>query len=346
MSVVRASYAGYYPPAPSPWPTRSTTGYVHAPDYPGSLADGSALTIASNTTYSFYNFPAGVAVGADVNNVTFHGCQFLSGGGPGNMAVSVNNAVGSTIHNDNITFTYCTFAPIGVTEPGPVGGVAYTTAYQYGIFAGTIGQLTADHCDCWGFGNGFVYADGGTLAKPHTYQYNYVHDISQDAQWHSDGLGLPGGGASSGDVIHNNYINCQGNTNALAYQVVAQSGQGNSSWSNFTITGNLFGGYGYTIQLLNGNQVDGVSAPSNIIFTGNTFSTGLLCGSGPLYDNSFISKPAWVWRNNKWLVPAGNPYWGHVQYSGYYWLPGFTSNAGPSLDELAAGLVGTTDYTG
>ena len=46
---------------------------------------------------------------------------------------------------------------------------------------------------------------------------------------------------------------------------------------------------------------------------------------------------------NRWLVPPG-AYWGHGIYNGYYWVPGFTSEASPSLDELAAGLVSLTDY--
>ena len=338
MSVVRASYQSYYPPAPAPWGTWNTTGYVHAPDYPGALADGSSLTIASNTTYSFYSFPATstVVVPANAVNVTFHGCQFLATGGVGSTACNMSNG-----GNNNITFDYCTFAPPGVTEPGPPGGVPIATSYQYAIFAGSTGKLTVTNCDCWGFGNGFIYASGSTLANPHLYDFNYVHDICQDSTYHSDGIGLPGGDTASYVTITRNNIQCAGNTQALAYQ----NSPGPSNWDHFTITGNIFGGYGYTINVINGTS-GSPSAPTNITFTGNTFSTGTQCLIGPIYDNTFISKPNWIWRRNKWLVPPGNPYWGHAQYSGYYWLPGFTSSAGPSLDELSAGLVGTSDYTG
>ncbi len=351
--AVTGFYAGRAPQGPAappvslaagtlPWPGNPALGYIpvgyaYAPGYPGSLADGSALVIASNTTYSFYNFPAGVVLGAGVTGATFKGCRFTSSGGVSNECVYMNN----TPANNGISFSYCTFEPAGFFAPPP-GGVTLAQSYQFAVFAGSVTGLKMDHCDIWGFGNA-VYADGSTQASPHVFSTNWIHDACPDNTYHTDGIGLPGGGSASYVQITGNQVNSTGNTNGLAYQVVV-SGGGSSSWDHFSITGNLIGGFGYTIQLLSGT-ITTPAAATNTTFTGNTFTTLLECTTGPLYDNTFIFQPNWYWRNNRWLVPAG-AWWGHSQYSGYYWIPGFTSNASPTLDELAAGLVSTTDYTG
>ena len=174
------------------------------------------------------------------------------------------------------------------------------------------------------------------------FDHTWIHDACPDNTYHTDGIGLPGGGVASYVQITSNQISSVGNTNGLAYQVTVSGSP--ASYDHFTITGNLIGGFGYTIQL-NGGLYPALQPATATTFTGNTYTTLLECTTGPLYDNSFISLPDWLWRNNRWLVPAG-AWWGHAQYSGYYWVPGFTSNAGPALDELAAGLVSTTDYTG
>lgn len=332
-------------PSFAKFPDQTTTGYVNAPGYTGSLSDGSALTITSNTTYSFYNFPTDLVVGANVVNVTFYGCSFHGSGGQGTEAVYMLSG-----GNDGMKFSYCTFGPIGVVEPGPPGGVALSQCFQWGINALVTGALTVEFCDCWGFGNGLCNADRSSQAKPHIFQFNYLHDQCEDnVVLHSDGIGTPGGGTTSYVVINNNNIQNIGNSNALGYQPSNVSGSP-AIYDHFVVTNNIFGGYGFTIAILGGveQNIGGpVAAATNIIFTGNTFSTFTPIYYGPTYDISFIFQPNWIWRNNKWSVPA-NAFWGHTAYDGYYWLPGYTSHARdqPGLDELSHGLVGTTDYTG
>jgi hypothetical protein len=318
------------------WAQPWNTGYASAPGYPGSLADGSALTITSNTTYSFYNFPSGVTVNSGVTGVTFYGCQFTQSGGVSNMAVSMNNAS----PNNGFTFSWCTFGPAGVAEPGPPGGVTLAQSYQYGVWSGAVNSMTIRYCDFWGFGNAAWTVSGGSQANPNVFLWNYVHDMCLQGSYHGDGVGSPGGGTDSYAVIQHCNVQAAGDTQGLAYQ----NSPGPSTWSNFMITSNLWGGFGYTINVLDGTT-GSPSAPSNITFTDNTFSTQLVPGFGPIYDTTYISTPNWLWRRNKWLVPPGAG-WGHAAYNGYYWMPVGTSIAGPSLDELSAGLVSLTDYTG
>ena len=340
--AARAVFIGRAPsphllsPAVSPfsWPTAQTTGYLSAPGYPGSLTAGG--TITSNTTYSFKSFAdTQVSVGTSgtpVTNVTFYGCSFTNSGGTGNVCAA--------IFGDGITFSYCTFAPYGITEPGPPGGVTLAQSYQYGIAAngafGTFADaMTVRYCDFWGFGNGAIGAEGGTQAKPHVYLYNWCHDMCLDATYHGDGIGSPGGGNESGTVISGNAIIAAGNTQALAYQNTA----GGTTWDHFTITGNLFSGYGYTVCIVGSSTGD----VTNITFTGNTFSTILEPVFGPLYSggpDDFWTTAGSVWRGNRWLVPAGAA-WGNPAHSGLFWMP---------VDSVISGgddtpYVSTTDYS-
>lgn len=332
-------------PAPVPattatiWPYAGNTGYPAAPGYGGTLADGTGVVIQSNTTYTFTHFPGGLSAGTSsvpVSNVTFTGCLIDASGGVGTAAVLV--------YGDGITFSYCTIAPTGITSYGPSGGVTLAQSYQYGIvFSGAFStfaqQLTVDHCDIWGFGNG-VIGGGGTQAKPHAYTANYIHDACQDATYHTDGIGLPAGGSESYTKITGNTITSIGNTQGIAYQ----NSPGPSTWDHFTITGNLLGGWGYTVNVIGGTNAS-PTAPTNLTFTGNTLTTALLPAFGPVRSTLIATGAGNTWRGNRWLVPPGAQ-WGHAAYSGYYWLPTSISNASPSLDELAAGLVSTSDFSG
>lgn len=327
--------------AVSMWPDSTNTGFVNAPGFPGTLTPFNG-TITSNTTYNFRSFVSQVNIGTTptpVANVIFNGCQFVGSGGVGNMATLIKT-------NGPLQFNYCSFQPQGVVEPGPSGGVTLAQSYQFALTAqgsfGTFctGSLLVDHCDIWGFGNA-VGVQGGNQANPHIYQNNYVHDMCLDSTYHGDGIGCPGGGVESYTVIRHNNIQALGNTQGLAYQNSAVG----STWSNFTITNNLIGGWGYGVAVV-GYAVGDVP---NITFTDNTYSTGLQAQFGPLYSGGpeffWTAATGGLWRRNRWLVPP-NAAWGHSQYSGYYWLPGTIGNAPTNPDELAAGLVGLTDYTG
>lgn len=293
---------------PAGFPNNCTTGYKAAPDYPGSLTAFTG-TIQSNTTYRFKDFSGGADVGrsgTQVTNVTFYGCRFHG------VAVE-EKLVG--IWGDNITFDYSSFEP---DEPFVANTqVAYNKSYQYGIEAdgsyGTnVGKLTVTNSDFWGFGNAIDIA-GSTQAKPQVFRGNWIHDAANDGgSYHTDGIGtLSGSGTGSYVVIDNNTIDSPGNTNGIAFQ------QG--SYSNYTITNNLISGWGYAVALW-------APAP-NTIFTGNTWSTRLKPVFGPLYPQSFWTSSGSIWKNNKWLVPAGAAY-GNAADNGKFWTPN-----GPSVTD-------------
>lgn len=295
---------------PSGFPNNCTTGYAAAPDYPGSLHSCGG-TIQSNTTYSFCDFSGGLDVGTSstaVSNVTFHGCRV--------HGVAVDEAL-VLLFGDNITFEYSTVEPNAAFAHNTQ--VAHSQSYQYGIEANGsynshVGKLTVTNSDFWGFGNA-IDVHGSTQAKPQVFRDNWIHDAANDGggDYHTDGIGdESGSGSGSYVVIDHNTIVSPGNTNGIAFQ------QG--SYSNFTLTNNLFGGFGYTVALW-------APAP-NTTFTGNTFTTLLKPDFGPLYPQSFWTSSGSIWKNNLWLVPSGAAY-GNPADNGKFWTPN-----GPS----------TTDY--
>ncbi len=295
--------------APSAWPDGTNTGYTHAPGYPGSLTPWGGGAIESGQTYELIDFPGGVDVGSmasHVTGVTFRGCRFHG------------TAVGAKLvglYGDDITFDYCSFEPDVAAPP-----VAYDQSYQYGLagnggYYTQIEQLTVMHSDFWGFGNA-IDCQGSTQTKPHVFRDNWIHDASADggALYHTDGIGAESGaGTGSYVVIDHNTIESLGNTNGVAYQA--------GTYDHFTITNNLFGGFGYTVALL-GN------APGNTI-TGNTFSTRLPIGYGPLYPVDFWTTPGSTWHDNYWKVPPGAA-WGDPAHDGWFWIPADAENGGTS----------------
>ncbi len=307
------------PPPASGFPDATNTGYRNAPGFPGSLTPWSGGKVQSNTTYRFIDF-AGLDVGsaaAPVSNVTFFGCRFKT--------VAVNEAL-VLLYGDNITFDYSSFEP-GVSAPP----VPFDKSYQYGISAGGsyntfVKQLTVTHSDFWGFGNAIDVA-GSTQAKPQVFRDNYIHDASADGNgaYHTDGIGtLSGSGKGSYVVLDHNTIVSSGNTNGVAFQA--------GTYDHYTITNNLFGGFGYTVALLGG--------ATYTTFTGNTFTTKLRPDFGPLYPSNFWSTTGSLWRNNRWMVPQGAA-WGNPAHNGWYWIP----NTGSSTTS-DNGYVSQTDYAG
>lgn len=286
------------------WPGPDSTGYRAAPDYPGSLTTASTssstcpLPIRSNFTYRFCRFGS-TSVGtraAPVSNVAFYGSLFKDRAVEGALVM---------LFGDNLTFEYSSFEPNVEAPPTP-----YNQSYQYGLaFGGSYysnaGKLTVSHSDFWGFGNAIDGA-GSTQAKPHVFRDNWIHDAAEDGgSYHTDGIGnTSGSGNESYVIIDHNTIVSKGNTNGIAFQ------QG--TYSNFTVTNNLLGGFGYTVVIW-------APAP-NTIFTDNAFTTLLRPGYGPLYPQSFWTSNGSQWQRNKWLVPAGAEY-GSPADSGKFWTP-------------------------
>ena len=337
------------------YPANSTnTGFQNAPGYPGgtsdiagtALTDGSAISITSGTTYQYYkNLTYSPAVGWEigtpsvpVHDVTFTGCLWeTTGANTGALLLCADGPV---------TFDHCTVRGTAATPPVPT----QADGYQYGIVAdgtqaapGTYNtfcqQLTIRNCDIWGFSNA-TKISGSSQSWPLLYDTCWFHDLrpNDNALDHQDGPGCPGSGTGSYITFNRCTIEALGDTQGLAFQdgvpIV------NGLWSHMTITDNLFGGFGNFVYI-------GYGA-SYITFTGNTWSTRLHCYYSPLYDPAqFIGSAGTLWRNNKWYVPSGADY-GKPEYSGYYWLPAGANLSGysPVNDELAMGLVSTTDYAG
>jgi hypothetical protein len=300
------------------FPNASNTGYRNA-NCPNGLTPWAGGAIQSNHTYSCIDFAGSTLVGSmsvAVSNVSFYGCRF--------HGTAVGGAL-VALWGDAITFDYSSFEPDSTVLPTP-----YNQSYQYGLagngsYYTKVGQLTVTNSDFWGFGNA-IDVDGSTQAKPHVFRNNWIHDAANDGggQYHTDGIGdESGAGRSSYVVIDHNTIESVGNTNGVAFQ----AGQ----YDHFTITNNLFGGFGYTVALLGGAQYT--------TFTGNTFSTRLPTVFGPVYPANFATTLGSTWRANRWLVPSGAA-WGNPAYNGWYWLP----NAAASSND--ASFVGLADFAG
>lgn len=330
------------------------TGFYNALTYPGgptdkagaALTNGSGITIQSNTTYSNYKNLAFGQIGTTstpVHNVVFNNCMWENSG---------QNAPNVILCGDGLlTFNYCTIRPAGLSDgtnrPDGVDG------YQFGMLAdgtkaspGTWnsfleGSLVVNRCDFWGFGNATKIA-GGTSSRTHTFTNNWFHSArlnnNPDYDDHTDGPGSPGGGSSSYTTYTGNRIESEGDTNGLTYQ--SQPG-GNSQWDHFTITNNLFGGFGNCVNITNGAPGT-ETAPTNITFTDNTFSTFYDCYYSPVYKTLFSGTGS-TWRRNTWLVPPGAA-WGTSGNSGKFWVPTDSNRNRTTGSDTP--YVSATDYTG
>lgn len=266
------------PPAPTGFPDASNTGYKHA-NCPTGLTPFTG-TIQSNTTYSCLDFPGGVSVGTRANpvtDVTFYG-DYFHGAAPGDALV--------VLFGTRITFSYSTWA----------GGSdnSFAQSYQYGISAdgsyySWVGALTVDHGDFSDFGNAIDTA-GSTQAEPQIFKYNYIHDAQTGGDiYHVDGIGTESGSGTGSYVqIIGNTIVSPGNTNGLAFQA--------GKYDHFTVTGNLLGGFGYTVCIWAGSTF--------IDFENNVYAGG--ANYGPLYSNAFATAPGSVWAGN--TLADGSPW--------------------------------------
>ncbi len=300
----------------SSFPDATNTGYLNAPGYPGSLT-AATNNIVSNTVYNFRDF-GGIDCGRDgapVSNVTFNGCRFRLSGKDEFIVL---------VKGTNITFNYCTFMPASISTPPADLAQGYQWAivadWGYSTFAW---GLYVNNCDIWGFGNAIVIQDRAGGTPDYQFRDNWIHDACTDYYYHTDGIGhLNGSGEATNVLIDHNTIESAGSTNAIAFQ------QG-STYDNITVTNNLLGGFGYTVQI--------TPPATNVTFTDNTFSTRLLPDYGPLYDTGFLSPGNW--RRNRWHVPAGAA-WGSPAHDGWYWMPVVSTSQNDTT------YVSQTDYTG
>ena len=220
------------------------------------------------------------------------------------------------VYGDNITFDYSTFEPSADSAPP----TSYNQGYQYGIDQRAAGQITVDHSDFWGWGNGIQFWSS-TQTKPLVVRNTWFHDARADGGGidHTDAI-LSNEGGPSYMVFDHNTIASAGNTQGLALQTERRG------YDHVTITNNYFSGFGYTVAI--GENLKS----TNVTFTGNTFGTDFRPLWGVLYSAVDWSSAAGnLWRNNRWYVVPGS-YYSPTSDSGKYWLPN--------------GSKSTTDHTG
>ena len=179
---------------------------------------------------------------------------------------------------------------------------------------GIQGQITVDHSDFWGWGNGIQFGRS-SQAKPFVVRNSWFHDARKDGGIdHTDAI-LENYGGASYMVFDHNTIVSDGNTNGLALQNGNQTG-----YTNVTITNNYFSGFGYTINMCGYFQ-----GCANITFTDNTFGTDIKPVWGALYGWSDGSGN--LWRRNKWHVVPGGYYSNNTDDGSYWWPDGTLSTS-------------------
>jgi hypothetical protein len=311
--AVLASRKSVTPLPESLWPDDTNTGPDAAGYTSRSLWTGSYLISGSNQVITGRQF-TGIGPQVTGNNVTFRGCEFKETYVDGFLM---------RLDGINCTFEDCRWRP-GDTASPPV--ITRAQSYQQGIKMINGVGLTVKRCDFWGFGNAIEFEpSSSTQTNPIIIQDSWFHHAADQAgsTYHHDGI-LSSYAASYITVDHNSIVS-GGNTNAIAFQTPA--GLGN--WSDLTITNNLLGGFGYTVNL-------GDDRPSNnVTFTGNTFTTEIEPIYGPFKNNWAAFTGTRVWSGNRWKVPAGAAY-GNPAWNDLYWWPTDGKNTG--------GHIG--DYTG
>lgn len=308
---------------PPTFPDATTTGHTAWPGFTSLTAYSGPDPIraaGANQTIEGKSFE-GITVGVDgdtTSNITFRGCRFRSSWNDGwNCRV-----YGST----NILFEYCTIEPLN-SQAVPV---TFANAYQLGIDIRATSSVTARYCNIWGFGNAFQI-ETSSQANPVVVEGCYIHDAADQANsvFHHDGF-LSNNGGPQYVVIDGNSIVSGGNTNAIALQSTG------TAYSNITITGNLLGGFGYTVNI--GDDVG--ASNTNITFEDNVFTTvSPLPAFGPFKNAWAGTGSGCSWRRNLWRYD-GN---GDPTADGKYWLP--NGGAVSNWNSLAS-WVSTTDYAG
>lgn len=307
---------------PEGFPDSTNTGYLNAPGYPGSFAKtivwdpsqsrfedeatGAEFVLVNGTTYSYYSFPGGFAIGnvsTHPANITFYGCRFAA-----NTVDDANVAN----YGDGITFEYCTFEPSADAAPP----TPYDDGYQYGIDVRFNGAMTVDHCDLWGWGNGIQFGSS-TQAKPLIVRDSWFHDARADGGGidHTDAI-LCNNGGPSYMVFDHNTIASVGNTQGLALQTEASD----DPYHHVEITGNYFSGFGYTVAIGEDRTGD-----HDITFTDNTYGTDFEPVFGELYDaDSWDSATNGnLWRRNRWkVVPSAWNYTPETDDGKFWWPDG------------------------
>jgi hypothetical protein len=304
-------------------------------------------TPTNPTIIAFKDFQGGTStLSMGAHDIIFVGCRFSMNTPSNSSAANIVN-LGSAAYN--VQFVYCTFAPLtsfGYSGPTgaawPSAGAGQQTitqnsgnsvngsqGYQFGLGAygtNTNGSfmVQCDHCDSWGFGNGFL--DTHSTQGQINILDCWVHDAcaSSPIGYHQDGLGyLDGAGAPGNILIQHCTVASIGNTNAIAFQAAS------SGYKNIHVINNYFSGYGYCVDMCHS-----AAGSTGLIFTDNVFGTDLPWKWGPVYPGSttLFNGTGNTWRRNKLQVlPGTSPWSGTVNWTaannGNFVLPGNSFSA-------------------
>jgi hypothetical protein len=225
--------------------------------------------------------------------------------------------------------------------------------YQYGLICdGTSaapgtwngfvdGSLDMQNCHFWGFANASK-ENSSTQANRHKWLNCVIENprLNNNVNYddHTDGIGSPGGGALPYYWVEGCWIiGPQADTNGIACQ-----NTGGGDYSNATITGNVFGGFGNTIQISQGTYPT-IGSPPNLTFTNNVFHCAYKPQLSPLYSGAVATGTGTVWRGNKVYVPSSGATWGAPSQDGMFWIPNSNNISGTGSAALAP-YVSTTDY--
>lgn len=283
------------------FPDAGNTGFEAWPSYTELTPYAGPSTIpTSGALFQGVHFSGQTAIGTALSRpsgVTFRGCLF-EGSAP-NLPLVQD-------YGYSTTFEYCTFRPPVAAPP-----VSFAQSYQFGINHSGQG-LSVRRCHMWGFGNA-VQLQQSSAEYPVLIEHSYMHDAADQANaiYHHDGILSSNGGPSITHItIRGNTIVSGGNTNGIALQVDTGTPL---YYSDITITGNLVGGWGATINVGGdgaGNQ--------RVIVTDNTVTTLIAPVFRELYGWS--DGGGNLWRRNRWHVPPSAAY-GSLGDTGKYWTP-------------------------
>jgi hypothetical protein len=334
--------------SPSAFPGQpgNPVGHAAAPGYPGSLTPWPGGSFASGTpgnpkVYSFYDFvsgPRGVLIGSGLHDIAFVGCRFQS-----NSLDNYNVQVAAG-DGKNVTFSYCTVAPLVSLEAQPPGGGGYATWPSGGIGQNVRGSSTlcsivgahsyqysfnifssnvfCDHCDIWGSGNGLIVYGPADAVR---IQDCWIHDCAAgDTGYHVDGIAYPNNQTPPTNVIIDHCtVASIGNTQGIGFQ------QPSSPYNGLAINNCYLSGFGYCC-----NPGTSFAGNRNVVVTNNIFGTDLPWLFGAVYGDEIASfrkasNPTNVWSGNKLKIVPGSivsseshPRWTRWQDGFFVWPDG------------------------
>jgi len=261
------------------YPDATNTGVpasVHLLSVPGQVSSGPGWAYEPGGWVEVYGN------GADLSGLYI----------PYNLDVSASDV---TITDDEIVTTGTGDFGISLRSTANVT-VSHTSVYspdntgpnrlQYGIkdiYADSTGTvLNADNI--WNTSTAIAISEG-------TVENSYIHNFGYSPGDHNDGIASDAGTTQGLSITHNTILNSLDETDAI------QLSQDFGPQMNVTISRNLLAGGSYTLYA--GDS--GTATPTNIVITGNRFSTIYHPQSGTFGPAAYVATgPGDTWSGNIW----------------------------------------------